>query len=56
MWQSGMSDAKLWLHPEVVFADRGGFDPRTQRWIKNVVEARRAEIERVWNEHFDKAR
>lgn len=49
----GVGDAKLWLYPDVTLADVGGFDARTLRWIKTVVEARRTEIERAWNEHFD---
>ena len=45
-------DAKLWLYPEVVYANNHGFDARTQRWIVTVVEDRRGEIERAWHEHF----
>ncbi|WP_375271786.1 DUF4160 domain-containing protein [Sphingomonas sp.] len=48
----GLGDAKLWLYPDVKFAYNHGFDARTQRWISNVVGARRAEIEKAWHEHF----
>ncbi|HEX2764408.1 MAG TPA: DUF4160 domain-containing protein [Allosphingosinicella sp.] len=48
----GLGDAKLWLYPEVAFAYTHGFDARTQSWILNLIEARRAEIESAWNEHF----
>ncbi len=46
------ADAKLWLYPEVAYADNNGFDARTQRWITSVVEARRDEIEGAWHDHF----
>ena len=51
----GEGEAKLWLYPEVAFADEGEFDARTQRWIRDVVEARRGEIESAWHEHFSEA-
>ena len=47
-----MSDAKLWLYPEVVFAYEGDFDAQTQRWLLEMVKARRSEIENAWHEHF----
>ncbi|MCU6455700.1 hypothetical protein LPN01_16595 [Sphingomonas sp. A2-49] len=46
------SDAKLWLYPEVHYADNTGFDARPQRWIAGVGEARRDEIEGAWHDHF----
>mgnify|MGYP003589919743 CR=1 FL=1 len=46
------ADAKVWLYPLVEFAYNRGFVARTQRWILSVVEARRDEIEEVWNDHF----
>ena len=48
----GEGDAKLWLYPQPTFACNFGFDARTQSWILGVVEARRAEIESAWHEHF----
>ncbi len=45
-------DAKLWLRPEVAYAENNGFDARTQRWIAQIVEARRDEIEGAWDDHF----
>lgn len=51
VYKDGM-DAKLWLYPEVVYADNHGFDARTQRCIVAIVEARRDEIEGAWHEHF----
>ncbi|MBD8545494.1 DUF4160 domain-containing protein [Sphingomonas sp. CFBP 8760] len=45
-------DAKLWLYPEVAYADNNGFDVRTRRWIAAIVEARRNEIEGAWHDHF----
>ena len=48
----GGVDAKLWLYPEVAYADNNGFDVRTRRWIAAIVEARRNEIEGAWHDHF----
>jgi hypothetical protein len=48
----GEGDAKLWLHPDAAFAYVHGFDGRIQRWLMAVVNERRAEIEKAWNEHF----
>ena len=45
-------DAKFWLHPDVNVAYNRGFDARTLATLSRVVEARRDEIERAWNEHF----
>jgi hypothetical protein len=33
-------DARLWLRPDVVYADNHGFDARTQRSIVTVVKDR----------------
>jgi hypothetical protein len=48
----GTGDAKLWLYPEVAIAYNRGIDARTEQWIIGVVTARRAGIEKAWNEHF----
>ena len=45
-------EAKFWLWPEVEVATNAGFDARTLRLLSVVVEARRDEIERAWNEYF----
>ena len=49
---AGDREAKFWLRPEVALADSNGVDARTLRRMAQVVEARRDEIERAWNEHF----
>lgn len=46
------ADAKLWLLPETHFAYSRGLTPREQRWVLQVVNERRAEIEEAWNEFF----
>lgn len=46
------ADAKLWLYPIVDIAYNRGFDARTQNWMISVVEARKDEIARVWNDFF----
>ena len=50
--RSGDGEAKFWLTPEVYLADSDGFDARTLRELRSVVESNKALIERVWNEHF----
>ncbi|MEC4595117.1 MULTISPECIES: DUF4160 domain-containing protein [Nitrospirillum] len=45
-------EAKLWLYPEVRIADCVGFSRSAQADLVRIVEARRQEIERAWNEHF----
>ncbi len=47
------ADAKFWLYPEVSVAYNHGFDARTMRRLREVVDARKSEIEEAWNEHFD---
>jgi hypothetical protein len=46
------ADAKLWLLPEVRFAYNRGLNPREQRWVLQVVNERRSEIEEAWNDFF----
>lgn len=45
-------EAKFWLRPEVTVARSAGLDARRLRWLAQVVEGRRDEIERAWDEHF----
>lgn len=46
------TEAKFWLRPEVEVAANAGVDARALRLLSAVIEERRAEIERAWNEHF----
>ncbi|WP_211098500.1 DUF4160 domain-containing protein [Nitrospirillum viridazoti] len=50
--ERGGDEAKLWLYPEVRIADCVGFSRSAQADLVRIVEARRQEIERAWNEHF----
>ena len=49
--QTGI-DAKFWLFPDVRLAYNRGYDARTIRQLHDIVEARREEIERAWNDYF----
>ena len=46
-------DAKFWLWPDVVIAYNDGYDARVHRELSEVIEQRRDEIARAWDEHFD---
>ncbi len=46
------ADAKFWLQPEVNVAYNKGFNARTLSALSRIVEKRREEIERAWDEHF----
>jgi Domain of unknown function (DUF4160) len=46
------ADCKFWLYPEIRLAYNHGFNARTVKQLTTVVEARRSDIERVWNDHF----
>lgn len=46
------ADAKFWLFPEVEIAYNRGFDARTIKRLREVIEARRSDIEKAWNDHF----
>jgi Domain of unknown function (DUF4160) len=48
----GRDNAKFWLWPEVKVAYNRGFNPLEQRRLALIVEQRRDEIERVWNDFF----
>ena len=45
-------DCKFWLHPQVRLAYSKGFDERTLRKVKQIVEVRKPEIEDAWNDFF----
>jgi len=45
-------EAKFWLDPNVHVASSAGFDRRTLSELLLVVEGRREEIVRAWNEYF----
>ncbi len=45
-------EAKFWLYPETSLAYDRGFNARVLAHLLNVVDTRRDEIERAWNDHF----
>jgi hypothetical protein len=47
-------EAKFWLNPVVQVAYNDGYDARTLRELRGVVQTNRTLIERIWNEFFDK--
>jgi diadenosine tetraphosphate (Ap4A) HIT family hydrolase len=49
---AGEREAKFWLRPDVALAESQSVDARTLRRMAVVVEARRDDIERAWNDHF----
>ncbi|WP_268795139.1 DUF4160 domain-containing protein [Sphingobium sp. Leaf26] len=46
------ADTKFWLYTEVELAYNRGFDARRIRRFRDIVEARRNEIEDAWNDFF----
>jgi len=50
--RKGRDNAKFWLYPDVNVAYNRGFSRFELRALSVIVEQRRSEIERVWNEHF----
>lgn len=50
--RKGRDNAKFLLYPEVTVAYNRGFPSRVQTELIRVIEARRDEIERAWNDHF----
>ena len=48
----GEDRAKVWLSPNVVLAESAGFNAKDLRVLLEMARARRADIERAWNEHF----
>jgi hypothetical protein len=45
-------DAKFWLWPDVVVAYNDGFNANTLRQLTMIVEQRRDEIARAWDDFF----
>ena len=45
-------DVKFWLLPEITIAYNDGFNARTLRDLVEVIEQRREEILRAWDEFF----
>ena len=45
--------AKFWLEPDVQLAESYGFSAVELNRIRKIIDNRRAEIEAVWNEHFN---
>ncbi len=50
--EKGEAEAKFWLGQSVALADSYGFNRSELAELTRVIEARRNEIERAWNEHF----
>ncbi len=48
----GRDNAKFWLWPEVKLAYNRGFTSAEQRRLTLIVEERRDDIERAWNDFF----
>ncbi len=46
------ADAKFWLYPDIELAYNRGFNARTIKQLRDIVDERRHEIERAWDEHF----
>ena len=45
-------DAKFWLWPDVLLAYNDGFNAKTLRELAGIIEQRREEIGRAWDEFF----
>jgi hypothetical protein len=45
-------EAKLWLEPVIAFVASTGLSKKQLNDIQKIVESRRDEIVRAWNEHF----
>jgi len=46
-------EAKFWLEPVVSLAAGTGLSPKQLNDVQRIVESRRDEIARAWNEHFE---
>lgn len=46
------TEAKFWLWPDVSLAYNDGFNAKTLRELIIIIEDRRDDIERAWNEFF----
>jgi hypothetical protein len=47
------AEAKFWLNPVATLAYNRGYDARTLRELRVIVETNRHLIERTWDEFFD---
>jgi hypothetical protein len=50
--RKGRDDAKFWLRPDVSLAYNRGFPPKVLSALIGVIEARREDIERDWDDFF----
>lgn len=50
--EKDLVEAKFWLRPDVHIACNDGFNARTLNDLLSIVEQRRDQIERAWNEFF----
>ena len=50
--RKGRDDAKFWLFPDVSLAYNRGLSRQELTQLMRVIEDRRDEIERAWNEFF----
>ena len=50
--RKGRDNAKFWLRPNVELAYNRGFPAKVLSALNSVIEERRDEIERAWNEFF----
>lgn len=50
--RKGRDDAKFWLSPDVSLAYNRGLSRQELAQLMRVIEDRRDEIERAWNEFF----
>lgn len=48
----GRDEAKIWVYPNVRYADGRGFSSKDQATLVRIVEDNRELIERAWNEFF----
>jgi hypothetical protein len=50
--KGGGRDAKIWLEPDISFAESYGFNSKDLARIINTVAENRERILRAWHEHF----
>lgn len=51
---SSDGEAKFWLEPEIALADFCGLSDRELKKIRQIIEERRNEIKKSWEEHFSR--
>ena len=51
---SAEGEAKFWIEPNVVLADYFGYNQRTLRELRLIVEEHGDEIKKAWKKHFKK--